>query len=281
LLGRVAAVDLMCKGKQTSYMALHADARCKAPPPHVSTGTDLWAGQRVEVSLQIGADKDSRRLVPVSSSRCRPPAGSPILRHWSERAQARQGARSGVARALHASGGGTRLGSNRSLGKRRSGAPAGCHVATSREVVSRAHRVNVSVCLGAVADPDRTGPAGLFIIPRGCKSEPCSDRPCQTFRELRHKELWASGISSNVWSLNIRPVAFLFAPPHCLKKNAVPAARHKASISSTHSRSIGRERGPLSPPTMAQWTFDKSASATEPISGSNDMNRIAAGTRRS
>jgi hypothetical protein len=49
----------MGKGKQTSYMALHADARCKAPPPHVSTGTDLWAGQRVEVSLQIVPERPS------------------------------------------------------------------------------------------------------------------------------------------------------------------------------------------------------------------------------
>ncbi len=39
---------------------------------------------------------------------------------------------------------------------------------------------------------------------------------------------------------NRRPAAFLFFPPHCLKKNAVPDRRHIASISSTHSGFISR-----------------------------------------
>ena len=57
-----------------------------------------------------------------------------------------------------------------------------------------------------------------------------------------------AGISSKVPPWKLRPVRSLRAPPHCLKKNAVLAARHAIWISSTHDRCIGRARGPLSPP---------------------------------
>jgi hypothetical protein len=44
----------------------------------------------------------------------------------------------------------------------------------------------------------------------------------------------------------------------------------------THSGFISRDRGPLSPPTIAQWIPVKLALFTEPISGSNDTKRMAA-----
>jgi hypothetical protein len=44
-----------------------------------------------------------------------------------------------------------------------------------------------------------------------------------------------------------RPVRSLRTPPHCLKKNRVPACRHCDRIESTHSAFIGRECGPDSP----------------------------------
>src|SRR5262249_6414861 len=48
------------------------------------------------------------------------------------------------------------------------------------------------------------------------------------------------------------PAFFLFLPPHCLKKNATPARWHWSRISVTQAGSIGRERGPDSPPTITQ-----------------------------
>src|ERR1700719_257384 len=42
---------------------------------------------------------------------------------------------------------------------------------------------------------------------------------------------------------------------------------------------IGRERGPLSPPTIAQWMPVKSAPTTEPSKGSNDTNLTTARVR--
>jgi predicted enzyme related to lactoylglutathione lyase len=79
-----------------------------------------------------------------------------------------------------------------------------------------------------------------------------------------------AGISSKVPPWKLRPVRSLRAPPHCLKKNAVLAARHAIWISSTHDRCIGRARGPLSPPTMAHSMPVRSTPPTEPRSGSND-----------
>ncbi len=49
---------------------------------------------------------------------------------------------------------------------------------------------------------------------------------------------------------------------------------------STHSLSIWRERGPLSPPTIAQCMPVRSKRPTSPISGSNEMKRTLAGTSR-
>ena len=57
-------------------------------------------------------------------------------------------------------------------------------------------------------------------------------------------------IADHAVGLNLRPRSCLpcsanASPPHCLKKNAVLALRHAASISATHCSAIGRERGPL------------------------------------
>ena len=61
------------------------------------------------------------------------------------------------------------------------------------------------------------------------------------------------GISSWVAPSSSRPVRFLRTPPHCLKKNGTPAARHWSRIERTQSGSIGRAPWPLSPPTITQW----------------------------
>jgi three-Cys-motif partner protein len=89
-----------------------------------------------------------------------------------------------------------------------------------------------------------------------------------------------AGNSSQVRSLIMRPARFLFRPPHCLKKKAVPASRHATWISCTHRGSIGRARGPLSPPTIAQSICLRLAFFTLLRSGSNDTKRMAAFTRR-
>src|SRR5258708_765253 len=68
-----------------------------------------------------------------------------------------------------------------------------------------------------------------------------------------------SGISSHSRPRYFRPFADLerFSPsaphvPHCLKKNAVPAASHWRFMLSTHSGFIGRAFRPDSPPTITQ-----------------------------
>src|ERR1700756_1890163 len=70
----------------------------------------------------------------------------------------------------------------------------------------------------------------------------------------------------------------LRTPPHCLKKNLVRCLRHARKISRTHSTSIGRAPHPDSPPTVTHWISVKSIPPREPIRGSHERNRRAAGT---
>src|SRR5262249_24574790 len=55
------------------------------------------------------------------------------------------------------------------------------------------------------------------------------------------------GNSSYVWPSSVRPAAFLFLPPHCLKKKGTPCSRHRSRMDRTQACSIGLAPGPLSP----------------------------------
>ena len=86
-----------------------------------------------------------------------------------------------------------------------------------------------------------------------------------------------SGIWFHVLPSSVRPFFFLLTPPHCLKKNGTPAARHWSRMSVAHSACMGLAPGPDSPPTMTQSMPSKSISGMGPSSGSKDKNFIAAG----
>ena len=60
------------------------------------------------------------------------------------------------------------------------------------------------------------------------------------------------GYSSHVLPAKRRPARFFRFPPHCLKKNATRYRPQLLRSSSTHQVSMGRARGPDSPPTIAQ-----------------------------
>ena len=71
----------------------------------------------------------------------------------------------------------------------------------------------------------------------------------------------------------------IFAAPLFEEKCERPERLHRASISLTHSGFISRERGPLSPPTIAHPIPVRSPAATEPIKGSKETNLTAAQVR--
>jgi hypothetical protein len=58
----------------------------------------------------------------------------------------------------------------------------------------------------------------------------------------------STGSSSYVRPFRSRPAAFLFVPPHCLKKNLARCSRHCRRRLWTHSAFIGLAPLPLSPP---------------------------------
>ena len=88
------------------------------------------------------------------------------------------------------------------------------------------------------------------------------------------------GISSCVEPWSSRPPALGVRPPHCLKKNGIPAAAHWSRRSISHASSTGRAPGPLSPPAISQSIPARSSSSRGPRSGSALTNRTAASTRR-
>src|SRR6266850_3756525 len=91
----------------------------------------------------------------------------------------------------------------------------------------------------------------------------------------------ANGNSSYVRPSRVRPVWCLRTPPHCLKKNGTHCFRHSRRMRTTHSRSIGRAWGPLSPPTITQSMEARSTVPRSASSGSIERNRIDAGVSRS
>src|ERR1700709_1740340 len=95
------------------------------------------------------------------------------------------------------------------------------------------------------------------------------------------RDLETSGYWFHSRPFSLRPPVFGRIPPHCLKKNAMFWARHWSRIFSAHSSAIGRARGPLSPPRIAQSMPVKSTFPTGPINGSNEINfTVACAARR-
>ena len=89
-----------------------------------------------------------------------------------------------------------------------------------------------------------------------------------------------AGISSHVRPSSSRPAFFLFVPPHCLKKNGTSACAHCSRRSVTQARSIGRDRGPDSPPTIAQSIPSRFSSGNGPSRGSSERNFTSAPVSR-
>ncbi len=92
------------------------------------------------------------------------------------------------------------------------------------------------------------------------------------------KSIAVAGIWSQVCPSRTLPPDFGVLPPHCLKKNGIPATAHCFFISRTHSGLIGRWRGPLSPPTITHWIPSSGRFAIGPRRGSMERKRTAAGT---
>ena len=85
-----------------------------------------------------------------------------------------------------------------------------------------------------------------------------------------------TGIWFQILPSNNRPAAFLFLPPHCLKKKATLARRQASRIEVAHSAFIGRAFGPDSPPTIIHLMPLRWQNETGPKRGSQEINLILA-----
>ena len=96
---------------------------------------------------------------------------------------------------------------------------------------------------------------------------------CSRIRCGRSRSGSNIGNSSYILPWSIRPAHAFLMPPHCLKENGILAARHCLRMDTTHSFSIGRAPGPLSPPTITQDIPLNSSRPRSSNNGSIDRNR--------
>ena len=87
----------------------------------------------------------------------------------------------------------------------------------------------------------------------------------QSLESFHQPNIAMSGTPSQVLPSSNLPFRFfpLFSPsaphaPHCLKKNATPAASHWRLMPSTHAGLIGRAFRPDSPPTITHRIPERS-----------------------
>src|SRR5947209_19895485 len=84
------------------------------------------------------------------------------------------------------------------------------------------------------------------------------------------------GYSNQVRPSSSLPPALGLIPPHCLKKKGTSSSMHWSRISLTHSGFVGRQFGPLSPPTITQWMPSRLILPTRPSRGSTERKRTEA-----
>src|SRR5215208_1146112 len=132
-----------------------------------------------------------------------------------------------------------------------------------RRVCSSVFLHNLKLKLGPIADLIELEGEGVFHATtcNSCCFGTARRRPGNWFHSLPSRS---------------RPPALGERPPHCLKKKATLVRTHWLRISITHCSSIGRARGPLSPPTITQSMPVRLSLPTGARSGSIERKRTPA-----